>query len=79
MFKERCPSQNVPDTEVCKQISDVFFKLAEAHKAYREAAEGMAELASYVTPEQYTMLLVASAMPTIQVVVPGQIGPLTTP
>ena len=31
-------------------------------------------------PGQYTMLLVASAMPTIQVVVPGQmVGPLTIP
>ena len=80
MFKERCPSQNVPDTEVCKQISDVFFKLAEAHKAYGEAAQNLAELALQVTPEQYTMLLVASAMPTIQVVIPGQmVGPLTTP
>ena len=80
MFKEWCPSQNVPDAEVCKQISDVFFKLAEAHKAYGEAAQGLAELALQVTPEQYTMLLVASAMPTIQVVIPGQmVGPLTTP
>ena len=80
MFKERCPSQNVPDAETCKQISDVFFKLAEAHKAYGEAAEGLAELASHVTPKQYTMLLVASAMPMIQVVVPGQmVGPLMTP
>ena len=80
MFKDQCPSQNVPDADICKQISDVFFKLAEAHEAYGEAAEGIAELASHVTPEQYTMLLVASAMPTIQVVVPGQmVGPLTTP
>ena len=80
MFKDWCPSQNVPDADVCKPISNVFFKLAEAHKAYGEAAEGIAELASHVTPKQYTMLLVASAMPTIQVVVPGQmVGPLTTP
>ena len=80
MFKDRCPSQNVPDADVRKQISNVFFKLAEAHKAYGEAAEGIAKLASHVTPKQYTMLLVASAMPTIQVAVPGQmIGPLTTP
>ena len=80
MFKERCSSQNIPDTEVGKQISDVFFKLAEVHKAYGEAAEGIAEMALHVTPEHYTMLLVASAMPTIQVVVPGQmVGPLTTP
>ena len=80
MFKERCPSQNFPNAEICKQISDVFFKLAEAHKAYGEAAEGLTTLASHVTPNQYTMLLVALAMPTIQVVVPGQmVGPLTTP
>ena len=80
MFKEWCPSQNVLDAEACKQISNVFFKLAEVHKAYGEAAQGLAELASQVTPKQYTMLLVASAMPTIQVVVPGQmVGPLTTP
>ena len=80
MFKERCPNQNIPNNEVCTQIADVFFKLAQAHKAYGEAAEGIAGLASHVTPEQYTMLLVASAMPTIQMVIPGQmVGPLTTP
>ena len=80
MLKDRCPNQEVPNTNICKQISDVFFKLAEAHKAYGEAAQGLAELASSVMPEQYTMLLVASAMSTIQVVVPGQlIGPLSPP
>ena len=80
MFKEQCPSQNIPDNKVCTQIANVFFKLAEVHKAYGEAAEGIAELASHIMPEQYTMLLVASSMPTIQVVVPGQmVGPLTTP
>ena len=79
MFKDRCPSQNIPHNEVCTQIADVVFKLAQAHKAYGEAAEGIAELASHVMPEQYTMLLVTSAMPMIQVVVPGQmVGPLTT-
>ena len=80
MLKDRCPNQEVPNTDICKQISDVFFKLAEAHKAYGKAAQGLAELASSVTPEQYTMLLAASAMPTIQVVVPGQlITPLSPP
>ena len=80
MFKDQCPGQEVLNTDICKQISDVFFKLAEAHKAYGKAAQGLAELASSVTPEQYTMLLVASVMPTIQVVVPGQlIGPLSPP
>ena len=78
--KDQCPTQNIPDNEVCKQIVDIFFKLVVAHKAYGEAAEGMADLASHITPEQYIVLLAASAMPTIQVVVPGQmIGPLTAP
>ena len=80
MFKDRCPNHEVPNTDICRQISDVFFKLAEAHKACGEAAQGLAELALSVTPEQYTMLLVASAMPMIQVVVPGQLmGPLSPP
>ena len=51
-----------------------------AHKAYGEAAEGMADLVSHITPEQYTVLLEASAMPTIQIVVLGQlVGLLTAP
>ena len=80
MFKDRCPGQEVLNTDVCKQISDVFFKLTEAHKAYGKAAQGLAELASSVTPEQCTMLLVASVMQTIKVVVQGQlIGPLSPP
>ena len=48
------------------------------HKAYGQAAEGIANLTSRITPEQYTVLLAASAMPIIQVVIPGQmVGPLT--
>ena len=79
-FKDWCPTQNILNNEVCKQIADVFFKLAVAHKAYGEAAEGIADLASHITPEQYTVLLAASAMPTIQVVIPSQmVGPLTAP
>ena len=51
-----------------------------AHKAYAEAAEGLAELSTEVTPQQYTMLLTAASMPTIQIIVPGQlISPLTAP
>ena len=80
MLKDRCPKQQVPNSDTCKQISEVFFKLAEAHKAYGEAAQGLADLATTVTPEQYTMLLAASAMPTIQVVIPGHlISPLSPP
>ena len=47
---------------------------------YAEAAEGLADLSTLVSPEQYTMLLTAAAMPAIQIVVPGQlISPLATP
>ena len=80
MLKDRCPKQQVPSSDTCKQISEVFLKLAEAHRAYGEAAQGLADLATTVTPEQYTMLLAASAMPTIQVVIPGHlISPLSPP
>ena len=63
---------------MCKKISEVFNKIHCAHKAYAEAAEGLAELSTEVTPQQYTMLLTAAAMPTIQIIVPDQlISPLT--
>ena len=80
MLKDRCSNQPVPSSDTCIKISEVFFKLAEAHRAYGEAAQGLADLATTVTPEQYTMLLAASAMPTIQVIVPGHlISPLSPP
>ena len=45
-----------------------------------EVAEGLADLLTLVTPEQYTMLLTAATTPTIQIVVPGQlISPLIAP
>ena len=75
---DRCLSQSIPDAGVCTQIADVLYNLAAAHKAYGQAAEGLANLASQVTPEQYSVLLAASAMPAIQVVISGQMaGPLT--
>ena len=61
-----------------KKIGGVFNKIHSAHKAYAEAAEGLAELSTEVTPQQYTMLLTAAAMSTIQIVVPGELlSPLT--
>ena len=79
-LKDKFPSQNLPDSEVCEKIGKVFAKLSEANKAYAEAAEGLADLSTLVTPEQYTMLLTAANMPAIQIVVPGKlIKPLATP
>ena len=62
---------------MCSKIGDIFSQLATASKAYGEAAEGIAELADTITPDQLTMLLCAA---TIQVIVPGKlIPPLTSP
>ena len=27
-FKDRCPTRNIPDNEVCKQIADIFFQIS---------------------------------------------------
>ena len=79
-LKVKFPSQSLPDSKVCEKIGEVFAKLSKANKAYAEAAEGLADLSTLVSPEQYTMLLTAAAMPAIQIVVPGQlISPLATP
>ena len=64
------PKQDLPNTDVCKKIGEVFKKLSEAHEAYSQAAEGLAQLASEVSPEHFTLLLTASTTPVIQVVVP---------
>ena len=77
-LKDRHPSESLPDVKTCAKISEVFNKIYCAHKAYAEAAEGLTELSTEVTPQQYTMLLTAAAMPTIQISVPGQlISPMT--
>ena len=61
-----------------EKISKVFNKIHSARRAYAEAAEGLAELSTEVTPQQYTMLLTAAAMPTIQIIIPGELlSPLT--
>ena len=79
-LKDRHPSESLPDAKTCAKIDEVFNKIYCTHKAYAEAAEGLTELSTEVTPQQYTMLLTAAAMPTIQISVPGQlISPLTAP
>ena len=66
--------------EICAQIGDVFSKLAAAHKAYGEAVDGLAELSTELTPPHYTMMLTAAVMPTIQVVIPGNlVSPVAAP
>ena len=77
-LKDKHPSESLPDAKTCPKFGEVSNKIHCTHKAYAEAAEGLAELSTAVTPQQYTMLLTAAAMPTIQIIVPGQlISPLT--
>ena len=77
---DKNPTESLPSVEICAKIRDVFRKLADAHKAYAEAADGLAELFTELTPPHYTMMLTVAVMPTIQVVVPGNlVSPVTAP
>ena len=77
---KKFPGQSLPDTSICEKIGDVFSQLSAAHKAYSKAAEGLTELSTLITPEQFTMLLMATMTPAIQLIIPGQLrSPLSTP
>ena len=76
----RLPQQNLPSTEVCGLISNIFPDLSTAHGFQAKATQGIAELASLITPEQMTLILAAAVPPTIQIVLPpGSASPLSTP
>ena len=68
---KKFPGHSLPDTSTCEKIGDIFAQLSIAHKAYSKAAEGLAELSTLVTPEQFTMLLTATTTPAIQLIIPG--------
>ena len=79
-MKRRLPATNLPDVTTCSKIADVFSSLAAASKAYSDAASAIAELAGEINPDQMTMLLSAATLPTIQIVIPGQLlSPIQTP
>ena len=79
-LKTKFPEQSLPSKEVCTQIGEVFVRLHNAHKEYAAATEGLAQLATAVSPDQYTMILNTAALPKIQLVVPGTLlCPLTAP
>ena len=78
-MRKRLPKKDLPDSETCRKIGNVFSSLAAASKAYSEAASGIAELASEIKPDQMTMLLSAATLPAIQIVIPGQLlSPIST-
>ena len=76
----RIPDQKLPDKETCSLISTIFSDLAEAHKHYSSAACGIADIATLISPEQFTLVLAAAVPPTLQLVLPpGVVSPLFTP
>ena len=73
------PAEKLPDRETCSLISTVFKDLAEAHTHFASAARGLADITSVVSPEQLTLVLAAAVPPTLQLLPPGQISPLSAP
>ena len=74
------PSGALPSYDICAQIAEVFSKLAAAHRTYAEVADGLAELSTVLNPSQYTVVLRAAVMPTIQIVVPANlVSPVSAP
>ena len=79
-LKDKHPSESLPNIKICARIRDVFSKLAATHKAYSEAADGITELSTELSPPHYTMMLTAAVMPMIQVVIPGNlVSPVAAP
>ena len=76
----RLPKQKLPNSQVCGLIADVFSDLAKAHSAQAQAAKGLADLATKVTPEQMTLILAAAVPLTLQLSLPaGTVSPLSAP
>ena len=77
---QKFPGKKLPTASTCEKIGNVFASLSTTRTAYSEAAQGLAQLATLLTPEQYTLVLAATVNPCIQLIVPGQhISPLSTP
>ena len=76
----RQSSGGLPSIESCAQIASVFSKLADAHRTYAEAVDGLAQLSTVLKLSQYTTILKVAVMPTIQIVIPGKlVSPVTAP
>ena len=64
------PQQKLPDKKVCEVISGVFGDITLAHKYNAQAAKGISDLAGLVTPEQFTVVLATTVLPTVHLVLP---------
>ena len=77
---QKFSTEKLPDSSTCEKIGNVFSHLSKAHTEYSEAAKGLAELATLLKLQQYTLLLMAAVTPAIQLIVPGKMmSPLATP
>ena len=77
---QKFPGEKLPESSICEKIGNVFSLLSTTHRAYSEAAHGLAELATLLMLQQYTLLLTVTITPSIQLIVLGQmISPLSTP
>ena len=73
-------SGGLSSVKSCAQIASVFSKLADAHRTYAEAADSLVQLSTILNPSQYTTILKAAVMPTIQIIIPGKlVSPMTAP
>ena len=80
LFKEKHPTEPLPDAPTYAKNGEVFSNLADAHRPYGKAAQAIAELSTKLSPQHYSMLLTASVMPTVQIVVPGTlVSPVMSP
>ena len=76
----KLPTQQLPNKEVCQVIGAVFTDLAATHSAQMKTAKLISDLVGLVTPEQYTLILVAAIPPTLHLVLPeGTSSPLAVP
>ena len=74
------PPQDLPNAAVCEKIGNLFSKLSTANKAYSGTTEGLAELSTQVSPQHFTLLLMAATALVIQIVVPPKvISPVVAP
>ena len=74
------PLGTLPSLDICAKITEVFSNLAAAHRTYADVADGLAELSTVLNPSQYTVVLRAAVMPTIQILVPGNlVSPVSAP
>ena len=73
-------SGGLPSVKSCAEIANVFSKLADAHRTYAKAVDGLAQLSTILNPSQCATILKAAVMPTIQIVIPGKlVSPVTAP